>query len=105
MPRWVKVLLLALAVVALAVLLAPVSGVVQVVVLGALLAYLLDPLAVQLETRGLSRGWASAAVFLGLFVTIGVPLALLFPTLAAQVVSLQEGIDLEAVSELMEDVE
>ncbi len=105
MPRWAKLLLIALAVVAAGWLLAPVGGVVQLIVLGALLAYLLDPLVVWLEARGISRGWASASVFVGLFVVIGVPLILLFPSLAAQISSLQEGIDLEAASDVMEEVE
>lgn len=105
MPRWVKILLLAVAVVVVAGLLVPIRGVVQLLVLGGLVAYLLDPLAVRLEARGLSRGWASALVFGGLFVVIGVPLMLLFPSLAAQVSALQQGIDLEAASEMLEDVE
>jgi putative permease len=86
-------------------LLVPVADVVVLVVLGALLAYLLDPLAVQLEARGLGRGAAAAVVFGGLFLVIGVPLGLALPSLVRQVAALQAGIDLEATSALLADVE
>lgn len=105
MPRWGKALLLAVAGVVAVTVLWPVRGVVQLVVLGGLLAYLLDPLAVRLEARGMSRLWASVAVFGGLLVLIGVPLALLFPSLAAQISGLQEGIDLEVASDVLGDIE
>lgn len=105
MPRWIKVLLLAAAAVAIVWLLAPVGGIVQMVVLGALLAYLLDPLVGRLEARGLRRGAASAVVFFGFLIGLGVPLVLLSPVLVAQVRALQAGIDLTAATELMEQVE
>ncbi len=105
MPRWAKIVLLTVAVAVAVALLWPVRGVVQLVVLGGLLAYLLDPLAVWLEARGMSRGWASVAVFGGLLVLIGVPLALFFPALSAQVIGLQSGIDLGAASDALADIE
>ena len=104
MPNWAKALGL-LAFAAAAWLLAPVGDVVVLVVLGTLLAYLLDPLAVQLEARGMGRGTAAAAIFAGLFVVLGVPLGLLMPALVRQVAALQEGIDLEATSELLAQIE
>lgn len=105
MPRWVKALVV-LALVAAAVwLLAPVGDVVVLVVLGALLAYLLDPLAVQLEARGMSRNAAAGTLFVGGLVLIGIPLGLLMPALASQIAALQDGIDLEATSELLVQTE
>jgi putative permease len=105
MPRWAKALVfLALAAAAVWAL-APVGDVVVLVVLGTLLAYLLDPLAVRLEARGMSRTAASAALFVGLIVAIGVPVGFMMPALAGQVAALQEGIDLEATSELLVQIE
>lgn len=104
MPNWAKALGL-LAFAAAAWLLAPVGDVVVLVVLGTLLAYLLDPLAVWLEARGMGRGLAAASIFAGLFVVIGVPLGLSMPALVRQVAALQEGIDLEATSELLAEIE
>ena len=105
MPRWGKVLLIAVAAGVVVALLWPVRGVVQLLVLGGLLAYLLDPLAVWLEARGLRRGWASVAVFGGLIVLVGVPLAVFFPALANQVAGLQDGIDLEVASDVLGEIE
>ncbi len=105
MPRWAKVFLLVGALALALWLLAPAAGVVQMLVLGALLAYLLDPLAGWLEARGLGRGAASAVVFLGVVVGLGVPLALLFPSLAAQLGALQEGIDPAAAMSFVEEIE
>ena len=104
MPRWAKLVALALGLVAFVWALAPVSAVVRMVVLGALLAYLLDPLANAVEARGARRGTAAFLVFLGLAVVLGLPLYLLSPALAEQVRSLQE-IDLSAASEAIAAVE
>ena len=104
MPRWAKLLLAIAAAAAAAWLLAPVSHVVQMVVLGALIAYLLDPLANRVEASGTSRGVASGVVFAGFLLALGVPLVLLAPVLAEQVASLQE-LDLSAASEALEAAE
>ncbi len=85
-------------------LLAPISFVVQVLVLGALLAYLLDPLANRVEASGVARGPAAGLVFVGFLLVLGIPLALLAPTLADQVLALQE-LDLTAASETIAAVE
>ncbi len=105
MPRWAKAFLLLGAVAAAAWLFAPAAGVVQMLVLGALLAYLLDPLAGRLEARGMGRGAASGLVFAGFLVGVGVPLGLLLPALAAQVVALQEGFDPSTAMRFVEGVE
>lgn len=104
MPGWAKLLGLAALAVAAAWLLAPIGGVVRMVVFGALLAYLLDPLANRVEASGLGRGAAAAVVFLGFVVVLGVPLVLLAPVLSAQVRALQE-IDLSAASAALTSVE
>ncbi len=104
MPRWAKLLGLVLAVVVLVWALAPISDVVQMVVLGALLAYLLDPLASRVEARGVGRGMAAFVVFLGLALLIGVPLYLLAPVVSEQIRSLQE-IDLSAASDAIASAE
>lgn len=104
MPRWVKLLAAAAVGVGVVWLLAPVSHVVQMVVLGALLAYLLDPLANRVEASGMGRGAASAVVFAGFLLVLGVPLVLLAPTLAGQIASLQE-LDLSAASDALPTAE
>lgn len=100
MPRWAKLLVAAAAAVGVVWLLAPVSHVVQMVVLGALLAYLLDPIANRVEASGMGRGAAAGLVFAGFLVVLGVPLVLLAPALAEQVGALQE-LDLSAASDAL----
>ncbi len=104
-PLWLKLLALAALVAGAVWLLAPLGGVLQVVVFGALLAYLLDPLVNRLEARGVGHGTATAVVFVGVLLAIGVPLVLLFPVLAAQLGELQAGFDAEVLSAGLETVE
>ena len=105
MPRWTKPLAFLVLAAAALWLLAPVADIVVLLVLGMLLAYLLDPLAVRLEARGLSRTAAAVTLFAGLVLVIGVPLGLLMPSLIAQVTALQSGVDLEAATALLEQAE
>ena len=105
MPRWTKPLAFLVLAAAALWLLAPVADIVVLLVLGMLLAYLLDPLAVRLEARGLSRTAAAVTLFTGLILVIGVPLGLLMPSLIAQVAALQSGVDLEAATALLEQAE
>lgn len=104
MPRWTRLLVLAAVAVGVVWLLAPISFVVQVLVLGALLAYLLDPLANRVEASGMARGPAAGLVFVGFLLVLGIPLALFAPTLADQVLALQE-LDLTVASETISSVE
>lgn len=103
-PRWIKLIAVVATVVAVVWLLAPVGHVVQMVVLGALLAYLLDPLANRVEARGARRGVAAFVVFVGFILVLGVPLVLLAPVLADQIRSFQT-LDLSAASEAVSALE
>lgn len=64
----------------------------QLVVIAALVAYLLDPLARLLEGRGLSRGVAASLVFFPLVVLIVVSVFVLVPLLARQAADVQENL-------------
>ncbi|MEM1043069.1 MAG: AI-2E family transporter [Bacteroidota bacterium] len=105
MSRWAKGLLVAAGLATAVWLLRPVGSVVQMVVLGALLAYLLDPLVGRLEARGMGRTGAAATVFFSALLGLGLPLTLLFPALAAQVRALREGIDMTAASEMVAEID
>ncbi|MDX1531090.1 MAG: AI-2E family transporter [Rhodothermales bacterium] len=87
---WIRLALLVALAVGVVWLLAPLGAVVQVVLLGALLAYLLDPLANRLEARGMGRTAAAALVFVGLLALLVGPVVVLAPALSEQVQSLQE---------------
>jgi len=79
--RWF-LLTVSLILVAVLVLLAPILSPFLV---GALLAYLFDPIADRLEERGLSRTWAVVVVFLALTALLGLVLLLLIPQLGHQI--------------------
>jgi predicted PurR-regulated permease PerM len=69
-----------------------VGDLVQLIVVAALVAYLLDPLARWLEARGLSRGVAASLVFFPLVVLIVVGVFVLVPVLARQAADVQENL-------------
>lgn len=83
-----------------ALLLAAAAGVVFLVwvagdlvglaIVGAVLAYLLQPVVDRMERGGMSRPLASAIVLVGLLALIGLGVALAAPTVVAQVTALQE---------------
>ncbi len=104
-PWWIKLTLLALLVAGVFWVLALVRGVVTMVVFGALLAYLFDPLVNRLEARGLGRTPAAVVVFAGISLGVVALLALLFPAVAAQVQAIQTGFDVERARALVEDLE
>ena len=104
-PLWIKVVLLAMLGVGVLWVLASVRGVVTLVVLGALLAYLCDPLVNRLEARGLSRLPATIIVFGGISLVIVTSLWLFFPAVAVQARAIQTGFDMEHARAVVEEVE
>ena len=83
--------LLLVVLVATVLLLIAIGGVVQLVVVSALLAYILDPAVTWLESRGLSRTASTLIFFGGLFLAIGVGMTVLLPMLAEQLRTFQAG--------------
>ncbi|MFQ5568303.1 MAG: AI-2E family transporter [Rhodothermales bacterium] len=104
-PLWGKVALLIVVGGGVLFGLAAVSEVVTLVVIGALCAYVFDPLASRLESHGLSRTLATTVLFAGLALALGAFLFFLFPIVAAQVQSIQEGFDVEQARAFIEDLE
>lgn len=104
-PLWIKVVLLGGLGVGVLWVLASVRGVVTLVVLGALLAYLCDPLVNRLEARGLSRLPATIIVFGGISLVIVTALWLFFPAVAVQARAIQTGFDMERARAVVEEVE
>ena len=104
-PLWIKIALLAALAVGLFWVLASVPGIVTLVVLGALLAYLFDPLVNRLEARGLGRTLATVVVFVGTLLVIATLLVLFFPAVAAQARAIQTGFDVERARTVVEDLE
>lgn len=89
--RLVRIGLVVLPILVVLGLVIAVEGLSQILVISALLAYILDPLATFFESRGLTRLWATAVVFLGLLCILGGALALIVPRVAAEIQHLQSG--------------
>lgn len=89
--RWIRVTFLLLAAGAALLILRQLSGIVQLLVISALLAYLLDPFATWLESFGMARTAATFAVFMVLLIVLGVVVLFLFPIALNQLTQLQAG--------------
>ena len=79
-----------LAIIAIAFLTA-VSGIVKLVIISALLAYVLDPAANFLESRGMTRTSATITIFLLIFGLIGISYLVFLPLLSEEIRSLKDG--------------
>jgi putative permease len=89
--RWIKPVFILTFLVFSVVVLFVVAGLAELLVIGALLAYILDPLATILESRGLSRASATALIFFLLVAAMAALLGLTIPRLATEVQRLQSG--------------
>ena len=90
--RWIKPVFILTFLVFSIVVLFVVAGLAELLVIGALLAYILDPLATILESRGLSRAAATTLVFVLLVAAMATLLGLTIPRLATEVQRLQSGV-------------
>ena len=75
--------------------LAAISDIVKVLIVSALLAYVLDPLATSLESRGLSRTAATAVIFAMILVLAATSYSIFLPILTAEIEGLKEGFNIE----------
>lgn len=72
------------------VLLFSLGHLVKLIIISALLAYIIDPLASALESRGMSRAAATAIIFLAIVSTMAVALLVIAPVMVKQLVAIQE---------------
>ncbi len=89
--RWIKPVFILTFLVFCVVVLFVVAGLAELLVIGALLAYILDPLATILESRGMSRAAATALIFFLLVAAMAALLGLTIPRLATEVQRLESG--------------
>lgn len=86
-------------------LLTAVSNIVKMVIISALLAYILDPLANFLESRGMSRTSATVAIFAGFFIFIGISYMAFLPLMSEQIQALQSGLSPEKTGLMIDRLE
>ena len=103
--RWIRTAVLILLLGGTLVVLFTLGDVVRLVVVGALLAYLVDPLVRRLEAQGLGRPSAAALLFAALLLLGGLALFVFVPLVVEQVRAVQGGFDVEAASRMVEDFE
>jgi putative permease len=96
--RWLKVLFALGLLAGLFYLMSPIAGLVKIIIVSALLAYILDPLAVKLESRGLGRGAATLIIFLFVCLALSIMLIMLLPVLTDQIEALQTGLTPEQIA-------
>lgn len=72
-----------------AYILTAVGGVVKIVVISSLIAYILDPVAVAFEARGTSRRSATIIIFLSIMTVIAAFLVLILPIMSREAAAVQ----------------
>jgi putative permease len=90
-----KIILFLIASVLIIGFLAAISNIVKLVIISALLAYILEPIASFLESRGMSRLSATATIFLFIFTVVGVLSIVFLPVLSGEIKALQSGFNTE----------
>lgn len=96
----IKIALFLIAGIILVFFLAAISNIVKLVIISALLAYVLDPAASFLESRGMGRTTATTAIFLFIVTFAGISYIIFLPLFSIEISELKEGFNLEE-TELM----
>ena len=92
MNRYLKIFLLLIVLVAFFIFLYAIGPLVKILIISALLAYILDPVASALEARGLNRTIATLIVFSFLILFIAGFVLLILPVITTESQAIQEGI-------------
>ena len=98
--KLIKIALLLIIALLFVIFLFAISNIVKLVIIAALLAYVLDPLANFLESRGMSRTAATIGIFLLLIAVIGISYIMFLPILSEEISTLKAGFSSEK-AELM----
>ncbi len=78
---------------------------VRLLLISALLAYIMDPMACYLESRGLSRGAATLVIFLLILAVASVGVAYLVPSIAMEMQSVELDVTAEKASDMLVQAE
>lgn len=103
--RFLRFLIAIIVLVVIGWLIYSLSTIITILLLSALIAYILDPVASYLEAKGMSRVYATIIIFLLFFITIGITSWTLLPGLLGELNTLQQGLSLEDTSSLSKKVE
>jgi len=81
------------------------SEIITVMIISALIAYILDPMASYFETRGLSRSSATSIIFLMIIASVGIIGWLIIPGLISELFTIQSSISLSDTDQLAHSIE
>lgn len=100
-----KLILLLLVLFGLAWFLSQIGLLVKLVVIGSVLAYLLDPLVRSLETHGMERGSATGVIFVVIVSIVILVFVLLIPHLKEELISLRQNFSAGKATEAIASLE
>jgi putative permease len=103
--RYIKFFLILLVLAGAAAFLFAIGEIVRLIIIAALLAYILDPLATELESTGLSRLAATGIVFLGIGVAMYLIGFFVVPTLIGEIQNLQSSAAGDQTSAMVSSIE
>ena len=86
---WIRIGTAAAVIIALFYFMYAIADIMKILITSALIAYILDPIAVKLESRGMSRTTATLIIFLSLSLLLIVALIILLPALTDQISAIQ----------------
>ena len=102
---FIKIAIFSIVAIVSIIFLAAVSHIVKLVIISALLAYVLDPLANLLESRGISRTSATVTIFMFIFLFICISYIVFLPVLSQEIHALQSGLNPEKAGLMISNLE
>lgn len=103
--RLIKIIIFLAALSGALIFLISVGDLVKLIVIAALLAYIIDPLANLFESRGMSRTSATVVIFSAISLIIAVSLSVFLPILFQEVMAIQSGLDSGETSAVISRIE
>jgi len=103
--RYIKIFFFLLLLTAAGFFVYTIGEIVRLLIIAALLAYILDPIATGLESRGLNRLGATAIVFLGIGVALYMLASFVMPALVREIQNLQASGSMSQTSVIVSDLE
>ncbi|MDO8283218.1 MAG: AI-2E family transporter [Thermodesulfovibrionia bacterium] len=103
--RWFRIIVILVVLIAAASLLSFISDVVKILIISALLAFVLDPLALLLESRGMSRTLATVVLFCTIIAAGVIAVLLLIPLFFGDITAIQINLDSAQTTALIEKIE
>ena len=103
--KYVRIGLIVLAAACLAVFLYYIGSLVKLFIVSAMLAYVLDPVATEMESRGMSRIGATGVIFLAIGLIIGTVVVFGIPAIVEEIQSLQTPQSAEQTRQVIRSLE